>query len=304
MVPTCFPKCETRNFVGVEALLQSRYHESVEGLVVQPRVTPASDGTLLAVTQQEAGWEYLSFRVWQLAAGQTLEDHTQQEEVGLVVLRGRVTIQSQGGRWEGIGERANVFDGKPYVVYLPPRTPFTLTAADDCEIARAGAKAQHGAAARLITPAEIGEEVRGEGNAQRTIRHVLEADRPAEHLFLVEVITPSGNWSSYPPHKHDTNDPPRETYLEETYYHRLQPVQGFGFQRVYTPDRSLDETVVIRDGLLVLVPRGYHVTVVAPGYELYYLNVMAGPVRAWHFTTDPDHSWVAASWQPYGAAQR
>jgi 5-deoxy-glucuronate isomerase len=168
-------------------------------------------------------------------------------------------------------------------------------------VARAGSRADRGAEARLIVPDEIGEEVRGEQNAQRFIRHVLEADRPAECLFLVEVITPSGNWSSYPPHKHDTNNPPQETYLEETYYHRIRPAQGFGFQRVYAKDGSVDEAIVIEDGTLVMVPRGYHPTVIAPGYDLYYLNVMAGPVREWRFTDDPDHAWVAKSWRPYGA---
>ena len=133
---------------------------------------------------------------------------------------------------------------------------------------------------------------------------MLEASSPAESLFLVEVITPGGHWSSYPPHKHDTDDPPRETYLEETYYHRFQPAQGFGFQRVYTPDRALDEAIVIEDGTLVLVPRGYHPVTAAPGYDLYYLNVMAGPVREWRFTDDPDHKWVAEAWRPYGVDSR
>ena len=116
----------------------------------------------------------------------------------------------------------------------------------------------------------------------------VEADRPAERLFLVEAITPSGNWSSYPPHKHDVDDPPRETYLEETYYHRFRPAQGFGFQRIYTSDRSVEKAIVITDGTLVMVPGGYHPVVTAPGYTLYYLNVMAGPVRQWRVTFDPD----------------
>jgi 5-deoxy-glucuronate isomerase len=187
------------------------------------------------------------------------------------------------------------------VVYVPPRSRYEVEAVTAAEVARAGARAERGAEPRLIIPSDIKEEVRGEANAQRFIRHVLEADRPAEHLFLVEVITPSGNWSSYPPHKHDIDDPPRETYLEETYYHRIQPSQGFGFQRVYTRDGELDEALVIEDETLVMVPRGYHPAVVAPGYDLYYLNVMAGPVRQWRFNDDPDHAWVAESWRPYGA---
>jgi 5-deoxy-glucuronate isomerase len=127
---------------------------------------------------------------------------------------------------------------------------------------------------------------------ERTIHHILMEDAPAESLLVTEVVTPPGHWSSYPPHKHDTNDPPTETQLEETYYHRLRDGRGFALQRVYTTDRSLDETVVVADGDLVLVPRGYHTVSAAPGYELYYLNVMAGPVRRWCVTFDPEHEWL------------
>jgi len=259
------------------------------------------DGTVLAVDQREAGWQYISFKVWELRAGQVISDETGDEEIGLVVLSGTISVHSPAGSWHDIGERENVFEGKPYVVYLPPRTWFRITAVTDCAVARAGARAAEGAKARLISPDDIREEIRGEGNAQRYVRHVLEADQPAEHLFLVEVITPSGNWSSYPPHKHDTDNPPQETYLEETYYHRLRPEQGFGFQRIYAPAAGLDQSLLIEDGTLVMVPKGYHPAVVAPGYELYYLNVMAGPIREWRFSDDPAHSWVAQQWQPYAA---
>jgi 5-deoxy-glucuronate isomerase len=117
-------------------------------------------------------------------------------------------------------------------------------------------------------------------------------DRPAERLLVVEVITPNGHWSSYPPHKHDQDDRPRETYLEETYYHRIRPEKGFAVQRVYTEDRAIDETVTFFDGDVVLVPRGYHVVSTPPGYDLYYLNVMAGPVREWKIKNDPEHEWL------------
>ena len=130
------------------------------------------------------------------------------------------------------------------------------------------------------------------GNMERTIHHILMEDAAAESLLVTEVVTPAGNWSSYPPHKHDTNDPPQETQLEETYYHRLRDVRGFAMQRIYTADRSLDETMSVRDGDLVLVPRGFHTGSAAPGYELYYLNVMAGPVRRWCVTFDPEHEWL------------
>ncbi len=133
-----------------------------------------------------------------------------------------------------------------------------------------------------------GEE-RGEGAAQRTIHQILMEDREAERLLVTEVLTPAGHWSSYPPHKHDTDDPPNETYLEEIYYFRMRDPRGFALQRVYTADRSLDLSLAARDGDLVLVPRGYHTVSAAPGYDTYYLNVMAGPRREWKISFDPDH---------------
>ena len=135
-------------------------------------------------------------------------------------------------------------------------------------------------------------EVRGSGNAERRVHPILMSEGQAERLLVVEVLTPNGHWSSYPPHKHDQDDLPDESYLEETYYHKIQPPQGFAVQRVYTEDRSLDETMTVVDGDTVLVPRGYHAVSAPPGYDLYYLNVMAGPVREWKFKNDPDHEWL------------
>ena len=124
------------------------------------------------------------------------------------------------------------------------------------------------------------------------MRNILPESEPAESLLVVEVITPSGHWSSYPPHKHDRDALPEESLLEETYYHRLSPPQGFAFQRVYTDDRSLDETMAFEDGDVVLVPKGYHPVATLAGYDSYYLNVMAGPVRKWMFTWEEDHAWI------------
>ncbi|MNS61683.1 5-deoxy-glucuronate isomerase [compost metagenome] len=136
-------------------------------------------------------------------------------------------------------------------------------------------------------------EVRGAGTNTRHVRNILPETQPAEGLLVVEVITPGGHWSSYPPHKHDTASPFEETALEETYYHRLNPPQGFAIQRVYTDDRSLDETVSVEDGDVVMVPCGYHPVGAPHGYDLYYLNVMAGPKRHWIFRNDPAHDWIA-----------
>ncbi len=133
---------------------------------------------------------------------------------------------------------------------------------------------------------------RGEGSNKRYVCDILPQTEPASHLLLVEVVTPGGHSSSYPPHKHDTDNLPAESSLEETYYHRLKPAQGFAFQRVYTDDRSIDEALAVEDHDVVLVPRGYHPVVVPHGYDSYYLNVMAGPKREWHFKNDPAHEWM------------
>ena len=158
--------------------------------------------------------------------------------------------------------------------------------------ATSAAPATRGVAARVITPDAVRLEVRGAGAMERRIHHILMEDAAAESLLLTEVLTPAGHWSSYPPHKHDTDDPPRETALEETYYHRIRSGEGFALQRVYTRDGTLDETVAARDGDVVLVPRGYHTVSAPPGYDLYYLNVMAGPRRQWLVTFDPAHDWL------------
>jgi 5-deoxy-glucuronate isomerase len=148
-----------------------------------------------------------------------------------------------------------------------------------------------------VPPEEILVEARGTGQTARKIHHLLPPTAEAGRLIAFEVFTPGGNWSSYPPHKHDTEDPPREALLEELYFYRFARPQGFAFQRVYTPDRSLDEVMAPGDGDLVLVPAGYHPVGAPAGYDCYYLNVMAGPNRAWHFSVDPDHAWLM-NWDP------
>ena len=183
----------------------------------------------------------------------------------------------------------------PYAVYLPDGRDIGVKAHTQAEIGVASAPGRGTAAARLIEPAQMKRFARGSGLNERFVCDILPQTEPAEHLLVVEVRTPSGHSSSYPPHKHDTDNLPQESSLEETYYHRLQPAQGFAFQRVYTDDRSLDESLAVEDRDVVMVPRGYHPVVVPYGYESYYLNVMAGPRREWHFRNDPAHEWMLGS---------
>jgi 5-deoxy-glucuronate isomerase len=246
-----------------------------------------------ALTPESAGWKYVGFEVVSLKHGEHAERFIGDREVCIVMLSGTADIHAATGRWKAVGSRRSVFDGAPDAVYVGPGDGFDVIGVSDlCEAAFCWAPAENGAEATLIRGTDIKPFQRGSGRTSRTIRNILMEDRPAESLLVTEVLTPAGNWSSYPPHKHDTDDPPRETYLEETYYHRIARPDGFAVQLVYTDDRSLDEAIQVRDGDVVLVPRGYHPVAAGPGNDLYYLNVMAGPTRAWAIANDPDHEWM------------
>jgi 5-deoxy-glucuronate isomerase len=262
-------------------------------LVLRRPDKPAGEGPVAIVTPDSAGWSYVGFEVYELRRGDGIRQSTGAREVCVVMLAGQAEITAGSQSWKGVGSRRNVFEGTPDSVYAPPGQPLEITASSEtCEVALCWAPAASGREPALIRAPEIKPFKRGSGPTERTIHNILMEDRPAESLLVTEVLTPGGNWSSYPPHKHDTNDPPNETQLEETYYHRLRDTRGFAVQRVYTADGTLDETVAVRDGDLVLVPRGFHTVSAAPGYELYYLNVMAGPVRRWCVTFDPEHEWL------------
>ena len=264
-------------------------------LVVHPAASPAADGTFIDVTPASAGWTYVGFEVLALAPGVVAKRDTRDREVCIVVISGTATVNSDHGEYNALGGRADPWSDPPDAAYLPPGTPFQIASADEAEVALCWGPAPHGgAAARVLRGDSIEVEIRGYGSQQRTVRPILMADEEADSLLVVEVLTPGGNWSSYPPHKHDRDNPPAETFLEETYYHRITPGQGFGLQRVYSEDRSLDETLSFGDRDCVLVPRGYHTVSAPPGYDLYYLNVMAGPKRQWAVVNDPDHEWRVA----------
>jgi len=256
-------------------------------------VKAQSGQKIVEVTPASAGWQYVGFAAYRMAAGETLAFDTGNREACVVVLTGLVSVVAGPARFERIGERTSVFEDKsPYAVYVPTPCTLHVTAETAAEVGIATAPAGKGGAARLIEPAQMKRSVRGSGSNQRFVCDILPETEPAAHLLVVEVRTPAGHSSSYPPHKHDSDDVPHESALEETYYHRLRPEQGFAFQRVYTDDRSLDEALAVENHDVVMVPRGYHPVVVPHGYESYYLNVMAGKKRVWHFHNDPAHEWM------------
>jgi 5-deoxy-glucuronate isomerase len=261
-------------------------------LLVPSRREPGPGGLVVSVTPKSAGWTYVGFDVFRLEKGARVERATGSQEVCAVILSGRADVSFDGYEWRGVGRRSTLFNGPPDSVYAPPGGRLAVTALTQvCEVALCWAPASRGVEPALIGALDVRVLTRGSGRTERTIHNILMEDRPAESLLVTEVVTPGGNWSSYPPHKHDTDNPPRESYLEETYYHRTKRPEGFAVQLVYTDDRSLDEALQVGDGDVVLVPRGYHPVAAGPGYDLYYLNVMAGPRRQWLITTDASHRW-------------
>jgi len=254
------------------------------------------------VTRARAGWRFVHFAVRHVAPGKPWAGDTGAEECCLVLLAGQCRI-TLAGRVETLGPRKSVFAGYPHAIYLPPRTAFRIEADVATELADGRAPAFAKATAGkprgprrepvVIRPEDCGFEIRGGGNATRQIVDIIRPDFPADRLLVCEVYTPAGNWSSYPPHKHDVDRPPGEVKLEEIYYYRFEHSDAFGFQRLY--DRRTDRTVTVGHGDVVLVRSGYHPFVTAHGYNAYYLNVLAGTRRSMAASDDPRYA-ALRSW--------
>lgn len=263
------------------------------------RKPQGQSGRVHHITPKSAGWSYVGFDLFRLAAGKVASATTGPRlfgrEVILVLVEGKAAISAGGVDYGSLGDRMDVFEKTPpHCLYVPSGSHWEAVAETDCTLAVCSAPANGGHEARRIGPEGISLTPRGAGSNLRHINNIaMEGEDYADSLLVTEVFTPAGNWSSYPPHRHDEDDFPRMTYLEETYYHRLNPGQGFGIQRVYTEDGSLDETMAVASHDVVLVPRGHHPCAAPHGYEMYYLNVMAGPRRNWRFANDPAHAWLA-----------
>lgn len=221
------------------------------------------------------------------------------EELVLVVLGGQATVRSEGMIWENLGGRKDVFSGMPHALYLPVGSPHVEIKAqtDICEVAFCGARAQTRFPPAVIAPGDVEIEVRGGGNATRQINHIVKPEFSADRILIVEVYTPGGNWSSYPPHKHDVHNPPGEVDLDEIYFYKISRPEGYAIQRVYTRDGRRDQTITVRDNDVILIPDGYHPVVAAHGYDCYYLNVLAGSARSMAASDDPDYAWVRGQWR-------
>ncbi len=245
---------------------------------------------LLEMTPQRAGWHLINFRVRALPGKEIWRDSTKDHEVCLVLLRGSCRVRIAGVEEMRLGPRKSVFDSYPHAAYIPNQRDFEVIADDFTELADGRAPSSKNCEPCLIRPEDCGYEIRGGGNATRQIIDILPPEFPADHLLVCEVFTPSGNWSSFPPHKHDVDDPPREVDLEEVYYYRFADPDGFGFQRVYSQGDGRDETVRVSDGDLVLIKDGYHPFVTSYGFDAYYLNFLAGERRSMAASDDPKYA--------------
>lgn len=257
--------------------------------IVRANLDARGNCPVVRVTPESAGWTYVGFSVYRLDEGNAVELRAAPLETVVTVIEGACDVRAGGESFFDVGGRASVFDdAPPEAVYSPPGTDIKIEARGPAEVAVATAPAARGAGpARRIVAADIPVEHRGDGSTLRHIRHILDECHPAQKLLLVEVVTPGGHWSSYPPHKHDEEIPGVEAYLEETYYHRLFPAQGRAWQRVYD-DSGRGQMLAPGDGDVVLVPHGYHPVACPPGFTSYYLNVMAGHNRVWKYRVDPD----------------
>jgi 5-deoxy-glucuronate isomerase len=267
-----------------------------ESVVRARRLPQDQAGEMVGFTRQEAGWEWMSFVVRRLLPGQALELRTEGEEMALVLLGGSC-LANWGAGEQSIGARANVFDGFPYALYLPSDHRVTLKAESVCEIAECRVPSKARLEPRLVTPKDVASGLRGGENTSRQIVEVIPSSFPADKLVVFEVYTPGGNWSSYPPHKHDVDQPPGEVDLDEIYYYRIKDARGFALQNLYRSDRSRESLVKVHDGDVVLVRDGYHPVVAGPGYDTYYLNFLAGTSRAMAVTEDPEHQWLRSTWK-------
>ena len=253
-------------------------------------------GDLLNLPRQQAKWDWMSFFSRRLQPGDVFQTRTEHEEVAFVLLGGTCLADWGQGK-QRIGKRKNVFDGFPYALYLPSRNEVTFTAETVCEIAECRVPSDAPLEPRLITPADVASSLRGGGNVSRQIVDVITPAFPADKLMVIEVYTPGGNWSSYPPHKHDVHNPPTEVDLDEIYYYRIRQAEGFAFQHLYPGDDSGQRILKVRDGDVVLVRSGYHPVVAGPGYDVYYLNFLAGSSRALAVVEDPQHVWIRSTWK-------
>ena len=282
---------------------------TTENLLVCPSTDPHDPDLILAVTPQSAGWDFISFQARRLKADNQWSFVTGENELAIILLTGRISIHSTRGSWHDL-ERKDVWTGAATALYLPRNTEFTISAKRDSEFAVTWVPTHEDHEPWLIQPQDVSISIRGGDNVSRQINDLLPPGSPVHRLILVEVYTPGGNWSSYPPHKHDVHIEDEaghliEADLEEIYFYKIDKPEGYAYQRVYTDENSplqqagypIDALVMAKNNCAVLIPEGYHPVVSAPGYTTYYLNVLAGSAQHLANQDDPHYSWVKESYR-------
>jgi 5-deoxy-glucuronate isomerase len=265
-------------------------------IVHSQNLVPGQAGELLRLSRQEAKWEWMSFFVRRLFPGDIYHAQLEREEAAFVLLGG-TCLADWGQGAQQIGKRKNVFDGFPYALYLPSGNKVSFKAESNCEIAECRVPSEAQLEPKLITPGDVVSSLRGGGNVSRQIVELINPQFPADRLIVIEVYTPGGNWSSYPPHKHDVHNPPNEVDLDEIYYYRMNQPEAFAFQHLYSGENAYGRILKTKDGDAVLVRSGYHPVVAGPGYDVYYLNFIAGSARTMAITEDPQHVWIRSTWK-------
>jgi 5-deoxy-glucuronate isomerase len=267
-------------------------------------VKPKYDGSeFIHVTPKSAGWEHLNFSAVKLKKGEKWHIDSKENEMALVILGGIARIETKDHSWDSVGSRTSVFAGMPTTLYISRNNWINIYALDEnLEFGIGWAKASSDHPTKLIQPEEVKIEIRGGGNATRQINQMILPGFDCDRLVVVEVYTPSGNWSSYPPHKHDIRKLDQdgnliEADLEEIYFYKIDRPEGYAYQRIYTDDRHIDELVLVKDNELVLSPEGYHPVVAAHGFNVYYLNMLAGTDQSLASSDDPEFAWIKNTWR-------
>lgn len=255
------------------------------------------------ISREDGGWQYLNFAARTMKQGEVWKANTGDNEYAIILLGGNYRVHTDNAEWRTINGRRDVFSGMAHSLYLPRHTSFELTAESDLlDIAYGWCETNRDFAPVFKRPEEVQVEIRGGDNATRQINDLLGPGFPCHRLVAVEVYTPSGNWSSFPAHKHDerivdAQGVLREARLEETYFYKISKPQGYAMQRVYTSDGSLNEIAIARNNDVVMVPKGYHPVVAGHGYDVYYLNFLAGSDQSLANTPDPEHEWIFGTWK-------
>jgi len=249
-------------------------------------------GFHIIVEPTEGELRLLGLGILSLAEKEVWETKLEGLEAALVILGGKCEIRVGGRHWPEVGERANVFCGRASALFVPPSNQLEVKARGELEAVLITAPARAKGEAILVRPESVAVRSVGLGNWRRSVQDIIDKRIPAQRLLVGETYNEPGAWSSYPPHKHDIDLPGEESCLEEVYHFRVNPPEGFGMQRIYSPETGLEEIYVVRNGDTVVIPRGYHPVVAAPGYSLYYLWALAGEKREMRPREDPAHSWI------------